>query len=109
MLVFNGARVLIAVIRSLHTASSLTGGNPQAISFCCTGKYVSTGGLYFRHIHPDIEIEFSDLDALSLDDYDKLCGEEREYHSVREMARMRNKINKVRLNNKRNKKGDAKL
>jgi hypothetical protein len=90
VLVFNGARVLIAVVRSLHSASLLSGGNLQAISFCCTGKYISTGGFYFRHIHGEIEIEMSDLDTLKLEEYDRMCGVERRYHSVREMAKKRN-------------------
>jgi len=108
VLVFNGARVLIAVIRSIHTASGLTGGNAQAISFCCTGKYVSTGGLYFRHIHPEIEIEITDLDTLRLDDYDEMCSDKREYHTIREMAKMRKRTGIVRLN-KKNKKGEGKI
>ncbi|MDR2915755.1 MAG: hypothetical protein LBV74_13125 [Tannerella sp.] len=89
VLVFNGARVLVAIVRSLHSASLLSRGNLQAISFCCTGKYVSTGGFYFRHIHPDIEVEIGDLDTLNLEEYDKMCGVRRRYHSVREMARRR--------------------
>jgi hypothetical protein len=96
VLVFNGARVLIAIVRSLHSASVFSGGNLQAISFCCTGKYISTGGFYFRHVHPEIEIEISDLDNLKLEDYDNLCGEERRYHSVREMAKKRNRTEKKR-------------
>lgn len=40
VLIFNGAQVLVAVTRSLHSAAELTKGNLQAISFCCTGKYV---------------------------------------------------------------------
>ena len=55
VLIFNGAQVLVAVTRSLHSAAELTKGNLQAISFCCTGKYVCSGGLYFRHLHPDVE------------------------------------------------------
>lgn len=47
VLIFNGAQVLVAVTRSLHSAAELTKGNLQAISFCCTGKYVCSGGLYF--------------------------------------------------------------
>lgn len=90
VLVFNGAQVLIAITRSLHSAQSLSGGNLQAISFSCTGKYISTGGFYYRHVHPDIQIEMSDLDNLKLRDYDEMCGEKRRYHSVREMAKKRN-------------------
>ena len=64
VLIFNGAQVLVAVTRSLHSAAELTKGNLQAISFCCTGKYVCSGGLYFRHLHPDVEIELADLGTL---------------------------------------------
>jgi hypothetical protein len=89
VLVFNGARTLIAIVRSLHSAAEFSGGNLQAISFSCTGKYISTGGFYFRHIHPDIEIEVGDLDNLKLEDYDIMCGKEKRYHTVREMAKKR--------------------
>jgi hypothetical protein len=96
VLVFNGARALIAIVRSLHSASAFSGGNLQAISFCCTGKYISTGGFYFRHVHPEIEIETGDLDNLKLEDYDNMCGVDRRYHSVREMAKKRNWTEKKR-------------
>lgn len=89
VLIFNSVRVLVAIVRSLHTASELTFCNTQAISFCCTGKYVTTGGLYFRHVNPDILIELEDLDNLRLDVYDKMCGEERKYYSVQEMAKLK--------------------
>lgn len=42
LLVFNGAYVLIAVVRSLHSAADFSGINLQSISFSCTGKYVAT-------------------------------------------------------------------
>lgn len=87
VLIFNSSRVLVAIVRSLHSASELTGGNLQSISFTCTGRYVSAGGYYYRHIHPDVEVTTEDLDELKLPDYDKLCGEKRRYHSSREMNR----------------------
>lgn len=70
LLVFNGAYVLIAVVRSLHSAADFSGINLQSISFSCTGKYVATGGFYFRHAHPDVQIDLSDLDNLTLQEYD---------------------------------------
>lgn len=100
VLVFNGAQVLIAIVRSLHSASLLSGGNLQAISFSCTGKYISTGGFYYRHVHPEIIIEIGDLDNLKLKDYDKMCGEKRRYHSVREMAKKRTQNEEKRKNKK---------
>lgn len=89
VLIFNGARTLTSIVCSLHCTAELTRGNLQAISFCCTGKYVCSGGLYFRHLHPEVEIDVSDLGTLQLQDYDRMCGEERAYYSVRKMARKR--------------------
>lgn len=83
VLIFNGAQILVAITRSLHSAAELTKGNLQAISFCCTGKYICSGGFYFRHLHPNVEIELQDLGTLQLQDYDSLCGEKRTYYSVR--------------------------
>lgn len=89
VLIFNGAYVLIAIARSLRSASEISGSNAQAISFACNGKYISASNLYYRHVHPDIEVEMSDLDTLKIQDYDKMCNVDRRYHSVREMARRR--------------------
>lgn len=89
VLIFNGAYILVGITRSIRSASEISGGNAQAISFACTGKYISANNFYFRHVHPDIEIEMADLDTLKLQDYDKMCNIERRYHSVREMARRR--------------------
>lgn len=89
ILMFNSAKVLVAIFRSLHSASELTFCNLQAISFCCTGKYISTGGYYFRHVNPDILIELDDLDNLDLVNYDKMCGETRKYYSIRQLAKKR--------------------
>lgn len=89
ILIFNPMRVLIAIVRSLHTAAEISGRNLQAISFCCTGKYISSGGYYFRHIKPDVKIDINDLDNLRLEAYDKMCGEEREYHSSKQLSFIR--------------------
>jgi hypothetical protein len=97
VLVFNGARVLIAIVRSLHSASQLSGGNLQSISFCCTGKYVSTGGFYFRHLNPKIEVDMSDLDTLTVNEYDELCCVNRSYHTVKEMAKKREQQEQKRM------------
>lgn len=89
VLVFNGAYVLIAIVRSLHSAADFSSINLQSISFSCTGKYVATGGFYFRHAHPDIQIEMSDIDTLTLQEYDRMRGVERRYFTIREMAHKR--------------------
>ena len=44
VLIFNGARVLVAIVRSLHCAAELTHENKSAIHNCCTGKSVRSGG-----------------------------------------------------------------
>lgn len=96
VLIFNTAKVLIAITRSLHAASELTFCNLQAISFCCNGKYIMSGGYYFRHINPNILIELEDLDTLKLEEYDKMCGEKREYYTSRQLARIRKNSLKYR-------------
>lgn len=97
VLVFNAAQVLIEITRSVRSAYELTGGNLQAISFACTGRFISTGGFYFRHVSPHVEIEMSDIGNLKLPDYDQLCGVTRKYHSVRKMAHNREaRINKIK-------------
>lgn len=100
VLIFNSSRVLIAITRSLHSASDITGGNLQSISFGCTGRYVSSGGYYYRHILPHVKITVDDLDVLKLPDYDARCGIKRRYHSLREMNRRR-KLNTKKKSNKR--------
>lgn len=106
VLIFNGAQTLIAITRSLHSAAELTSGNLQSISFCCTGKYASSGGLYFRHIHPDVEIELSDLGTLQLQQYDKMCGEDRIYYTVKQMARKRALLDKKKKNESKENESD---
>lgn len=99
VLVFNGAQRLIGIVRSVRSVYELTNGNLQAISFACTGRLISTGGFYYRHVHPSIEIEMGDIGTLKLRDYDKMCGEIRKYHSVRDMAHKRDaRIKKLKTN-----------
>lgn len=100
VLIFNGAQVLVAVTRSLHSAAELTKGNLQAISFCCTGKYV-------WHLHPDVEIELADLGTLMLKDYDALCGEKRTYYPVRKMAHKRALLENKRKSDNQKKGGNT--
>lgn len=104
VLVFNGARVLVAIIRSLQTTSELSGKSAQSISMACTGKYISTGGFYFRHANKNVEIEEDDIDKLTLEEYDNLCGNVRKYHPVREMAHKKRKENELRRKTKKEQK-----
>ena len=89
MLIFNGARVLVAIVRSLHCAAELTHENKSAIHNCCTGKSVRSGAYYYRQLHPDVLLEMDDLDKLTLKEYDDLCGVNRKYISTRKMAHIR--------------------
>ncbi|RHH14389.1 hypothetical protein DW228_06205 [Bacteroides fragilis] len=90
VLIFNGAQVLIGILRSLNAASEYSGGNLQSISYACAGTYISSGGYYYRYIHENIEVGLEDIDSLRLKEYDRLCGEnDRKYRSVRDMAHKR--------------------
>lgn len=102
VLVFNGAYVLISVFRSIRSAAEHSGTHAQAISLACNGDNVTSGKFYYRHIHPNIEIEFSDLDTLKLQDYDKMCNVNRKYFSTREMARKRKAVTEKRKSNPNN-------
>lgn len=101
VLVFNSTRKLIAIIRSLHTASEIMFGNLQSMSCCCTGKYSQSCGYYFRHLDPRVLIEIDDLDSLTVDEYDRICGKERKYYSLRTMSRKWRNAEKLRKAKKR--------
>lgn len=89
ILIFNGARVLVAVVRSLCSAAELTNNRASAVHNCCTGKTIRSGLYYYRQLHPDVLIEMDDLDNLTLEEYDNLCGAKRKYISTRKMALLR--------------------
>ena len=74
ILIFNGARVLIAIVRSLNSAAELTHTLPASIYNCCIGKNVRSGVYYYRQLHPDILVDLSDLDNLKLEEYDSLLA-----------------------------------
>ena len=97
ILIFNGARVLIAIVRSLNSAAELTQTLPASIYNCCIGKNVRSGVYYYRQLHPDILVDLSDLDNLKLEEYDSLCGDQRKYISTKEMARIRQRAKAKRI------------
>ena len=92
VLIFNGARVLIAIVRSLNSAAELAHTLPASIYNCCIGENVRSGVYYYRQLHPDIMIDLSDLDNLKLEEYDSLCGDQRKYISTKDMARIRQRV-----------------
>ena len=91
VLIFNGTRVLVAVVRSLCSAAELTNNRASAVHNCCTGKYTRAGVYYYRYLHPDVLIDLDDLDCLKLEEYDKMCGDERKYITTSKMAHIRQK------------------
>lgn len=98
VLVFSGDRILRAVYHSLNYASRMCHIPPQSISHCCLGAHISCGGYYFRYVHPEVEMDFTDIGHLRLEEYDDLCGVFRQYHSPKEMARRRS-IAEIHLKN----------
>lgn len=94
VLVFNHTRVLVGVIRSIMSASEMTGASLKAVSSACQGSYITTAGFYFRRLHPDVLIETSDLDTLKLEEYDTLCGETRRYLPREQVKALREEFKK---------------
>lgn len=43
--------------------------------------------MYFRYLQDDIEVTFDDLGTLRLEEYDQLCGVERQLYRTKEMSR----------------------
>ncbi|MCD8080907.1 MAG: hypothetical protein LUF04_11045 [Bacteroides sp.] len=81
VLVFNKSSLLIAVVCSLRHAAKLINGSVQSVSLACSGEYMTTKGWYFRKMHPKLEIEWSDLANLKLEDYDQMCDfKQARYH-----------------------------
>lgn len=95
VLVFNHTRILVGIIRSMMTASELTGASLKAVSSACQGSYITTAGLYFRRLHPDILIETTDLDTLRLEEYDSLCNETRRYLPKEQVKALRTEFKKA--------------
>ena len=73
---------------SVNEAAKISGLKPGNISKACVGMY------YFRYIGSDVEIELSDIGSLKLEEYDKLCGIERQTYPTMAMNRKKWKYNK---------------
>lgn len=88
VLIFNNRKRLTLIAHSLNEAAKysckLKVGN---VSKACTGPLMSAGTYYFRYINPNVEIDLSDLGTLDLEEYDKLCGEERPIYHTQKMNR----------------------
>lgn len=105
VLVFNGAKKYVATASSVQELSKLTNARiaPQAISFACSGKYIAAGGYYLRYENENVLVEKSDENKLTVEEFDRLCGEERQYHDKQRMSRMI-KANATRNKNTKRKK-----
>ena len=79
VLLFNHMRKLTAIFKSMQSCAEITGTSVKTVSRACKGEYAQAAGFYFRKLHPDVEVVTEDLDALSLEAYDELCGEVRRY------------------------------
>jgi hypothetical protein len=94
--------MLVAMYKSLNTASQIMNIPAQSISLCCLGQHISCFGFYFRHYDYDqVEITpHEDFGALRLEEYDKMCNQTRRYHDNRELTRRRESAEKRRNNKK---------
>ncbi|MDR2890345.1 MAG: hypothetical protein LBV18_01870 [Alistipes sp.] len=91
VLVFNNHRVLVAMHKSLNTASQAMKIPAQSIFLCCLGQHISCYGYYFRHYeYTLVEITpHEDFGALRVEEYDRMCNRVMRYHHPREMNRRR--------------------
>ncbi len=96
--VFNEQRILIGILKSLYCASQAYRISAQTISLCCTGKRISSNGNYFRHSDPGVVIDlYKDIDNLTLEEYDDLCGVDKQYHSTSEMRKRKARSQKKKV------------
>lgn len=102
LLVFDEAGMLKHMSRSIRSNAEDTYSNAQSISFVCTGRHVSAGGQYYRHLHHNVDVTSEDLGSLSIQEYDKLCDAVRRYHPYSEMVRQRHIKNNKRVRKKCN-------
>ena len=87
VLIFNRRKTLALMAASVNEAAKISGLKPGNISKACVGTLISNGMYYFRYIGSDVEIELSDIGSLKLEEYDKLCGIERQTYPTMAMNR----------------------
>lgn len=105
VLVFNPSKKLIAIFHSATATARTFGMNVQPIHYACTGECVSSNGLYFRYLDPEIEVTLEDLGSLKLEAYDELCGVERKVYKNKSMSRAGMKYRKHYVLTKTNENG----
>lgn len=93
VLIFSSRKKLIAICQSEHMVAKAFKLSTQAIHYACTGRCMSSQGMYFRHLYDDIEVTLEDFDTLTVEEYDQLCGVERKVYKTRHMTRVGMKYN----------------
>lgn len=87
VLVFNKKKTLVSITSSVNEVAKMLSLHPGNVSKVCNGQLISLSCYYFRYIDQDVELEFSDIGSLQLEDYDKLCGVERVVYATSKMNR----------------------
>lgn len=102
ILVFNPLKKLIAIFQSSNAAASALNIKVQSIHYACTGKTITCGDYYVRHLSDEIEVTIDDLGVLTVQEYDQLCGVERKVYPTKNKTRkgMRYNTNYV-INNQK--------
>jgi len=72
ILIFNAAGELVAIARSIRSATELTKADENEIKLCCESRLSISGQFCFRY---NVESSIADdaFGKLTIDEYDKLC------------------------------------
>ena len=73
ILIFNAARELVAIARSIRSAAELTKVDENEIKLCCENRQNRTEQYYFRYNVEQSIVEDDAFGKLTIDEYDKLC------------------------------------
>ena len=72
ILIFNAAGELVAIARSIRSATELTKVDENEIKLCCENRQNRTEQYYSRY-NVDPSIADDTLGKLTIDEYDNLC------------------------------------
>lgn len=87
VLIFNRRKILTLIASSVTESAKISGLKPGNISKVCNGHLMSNGMYYFRYIDSNIELELTDIGTLKLEEYDKMCGVQRQVYATAKMNR----------------------
>ena len=94
VLVFNHLKHFIAVFRSCTATAKIFNTSPTNIQRACTGDSISARNHYFRYCDKD-KCNLNELGNMSVIDWDKKNGLERNYYSNGQMSRLGMKYKKT--------------